>query len=108
MDVLKRHQHRLPCRQSLDLHQLGMERLLLALLWGEVQGRITVAGRDREQVREQGDGLAEIIGALGQDGLQLGKPLLVRILATKACRPLKLCDGWVERAILVVRRAEIA
>jgi hypothetical protein len=43
---------------------------------------------------------------LAQNGLQLGKPLLVRILATKARRPLKLCDGWVERAILVVKQIQ--
>ena len=102
------HQHGLPRRQALDLHQLGMERLLLALLCGELQGWIAVAGWDREQVCQQGDGLAEIIGTEGQNGFQLGKPLLGRILAAKPSRTFELGDARIKRAILVVRRAEIA
>jgi hypothetical protein len=45
---------------------------------------------------------------LHQDRLQLGEPLLGGILAPEACRPLELCDAWIERAVLVMRRAEIA
>ena len=95
-------------RQSLELRHLGMERLFLALLRGEVQGRIAVARWDRQQVRQQRNGLAEIIGPLGQDCLQLGEPLLGRILAPEAGRPLELRDARVKRAVLIMRRAEIA
>ena len=52
MQVLPHHQHRLTCRQSLDLRHLGVKRLLLALLRGEIEGRIAFARRDRQQVRQ--------------------------------------------------------
>jgi hypothetical protein len=58
-----------------------MKRLLLELLRSEIERRIAVAGRDRQQVREQRNGLTEIIGTLGQDYLELGEPLLGGILA---------------------------
>jgi len=45
---------------------------------------------------------------LGQDCLELGEPLLGWILAPEACCPLELGNAWIERAVLVVRRAEIA
>jgi hypothetical protein len=79
--VLPYHQHRLTRRQPLKLCQLGMKRLLLELLRSEIERRIAVAGRDRQQVREQRNGLTEIIGTLGQDCLELGEPLLGGILA---------------------------
>jgi hypothetical protein len=63
-----------------------VKRLLLALLRGEIERRIAVARRDRQQVRQQRNGLTEIIGSLGQDCLQLGEPLLGGILAPEACR----------------------
>src|SRR5215468_8713750 len=105
--VLPYHQHRLTRRKSLDLRQLGVKRLLLALLWSEVQGRIAVAGRDREQVRQQGDGLTEIIGPLRQHSLKLGQALLLRILTSKAGCALKLSYARIQGAVLVMGRAEI-
>ena len=85
-----------------------MKRLLLALLRGEIERRIAVAGRDRQQVRQQRNGLTEIIGPLGEHCLQLVEPLLGRILAPETRRPLELGDARIERAVLVMRRAEIA
>src|SRR5262249_54105087 len=73
----------------------------------EVQGRIAVAGRDREQVRQQGDGLTEIIGPLRQHSLKLGQALLLRILTSKAGCALKLSDARIQGAVLVMGRAEI-
>ena len=67
--VLPHHQYRLSGRQPLDLRQLGVKRLLLALLRREIERRIAVACRDRQQVRQQRNGLAEILGSFGQDGL---------------------------------------
>jgi hypothetical protein len=105
--VLPHHQHRLTRHQSFELRQLGVKRLLPALLGREIERRIAVARRDRQQVRQQRNDLAEIIGSLGQDCLQLGEPLLGRILAPETGRPFELGNAWIERAVLVVRRAEI-
>src|SRR5215472_2688467 len=108
VNILPNNQHRLTRRQALDLHQLGMERFLLALLWGEVQRQIAVACRDRQQVRQQRNGLTEIIGSLGKNGLQLVQALIVAIVASEPGRPFELRDARVQGAVLVVRRAEMA
>jgi hypothetical protein len=79
--VLPHHQHRLPRGKSLDLRQLGMKHPFLALLRRQVKGRIAVPRGDRQQFRQQRNGLTEIIGSLGQDSFQLREPLLRWILA---------------------------
>jgi hypothetical protein len=77
------------------------------LLWSEVHGRIAVAGRDREQVRQPGDGLTEIIGPLRQYRLNFGQALLLRILTSEAGCALKLSSARMQGAVLMVGRAEI-
>jgi hypothetical protein len=64
MHVLPHHQHRLLLRWSLELRQLQLKRLLFSLLRGEVQQRIAVPGRDRQQLCEQGDDLTEVASRL--------------------------------------------
>jgi len=54
------------------------------------------------------NGLVQIISAEGEYALQLGKPLVGRILAAEPGCPLKLRDARIERTVLVVRGAEIA
>ena len=66
MRVLDHQQHRLTRRQPLDLRHQRPQCLLLALLRGEVERGIAVAGRNRQQIRQQGHGLAEIIGPPGR------------------------------------------
>jgi hypothetical protein len=58
MHVLPYHQHRLTRRQPLELCQLGVKRPLLALLRREIERRIAVACRDRQQIGQQRNGLA--------------------------------------------------
>jgi hypothetical protein len=106
--VLDHHQHRLARRQSLELREKRLERLLLALLRRQVEVRIAVACWGRQQVRQQRNGLTEIIGSSGQDCLQLGEPVLGRILTPEARDPFELGNAWIECAVRVVRRAEIA
>ena len=60
--VLPHHQHWLTRRQPFELRKLGVKRLLLALLGREIERRIAVARRNRQQIRQQRNDLAEIIG----------------------------------------------
>jgi len=85
-----------------------VKRLLLAFLGGEIERRVAVPGRDRQQVGQKRDGLAEVIGSLSQHLLQLGQPLISGVLAPETGRPLKLGDARIERTVLVMGRAEIA
>src|SRR5215469_9228497 len=108
MNILPHHQHRLLSGEPFDLRQLGVECPLLALQWGEVQGRIAVGNRDREQVRKQAGRLADISSPLRQHSLKLGQALLLRILTSEAGCALKLSNARIQGAILVVGRAKIA
>ena len=55
-----------------------------------------------------GDGLAEVIGRLGEHRLQFGEPLVIGILPPKPGGSFKLGNARIERAVLVVRGAETA
>src|SRR5215469_3894073 len=108
MHVLPHHQHWPLRRQSFDLSQLRMKRLLLSLLGGEMERRVAIAYLDRQQVGQRWDGLAKVVSALREHRLQLREPLLRCILASKASGAFKLRDVWIKRAVLVIGRAEIA
>ena len=108
MRVIDHHQHRLTRRQPLDLRHQRPQRLLLALLRREVERGIAVACRNRVQIRDQRHVLAEVIGGQGEHRLELGQPLLVRVVAPEPGRSFHLRDDRIERAVLMVRRAEIA
>jgi hypothetical protein len=57
------------------------------LLRGEVERRVAIADRERQQRREQRSSLAEIIRCLGEHCFQLVEPLLGRVLAPEPGRP---------------------
>jgi hypothetical protein len=76
------------------------------LLRGEAERRIALAGGQRQQCRDQRDGLAGVVGRLGEHRLQLVEPLVCRVLAPEPGRPFELGDRRVERLVLVMRRAE--
>src|SRR5215470_9164864 len=88
--------------------QLGVERLLLALLGCQVWWRISIAHRDRKQIGHQRSNFAYVVRSLGEYGLQPIKPLVIRIFTSESGSSLKLCDDWVKSTVLVVGRAEIA
>src|SRR5215831_18756915 len=106
MHVLGHQQHRLTRRQPLDLRHQRPQCLLLALLRGEVERGKAVVDRNRQQTRQQGHGLAEVIRRQGEHRLQSGQPLLVRVGAPKPGGPFELRDARVERRVLVMGRAE--
>src|SRR5215471_2688551 len=106
MRILDHQQHRLTRRQPLDLRYQRLQCLLLALLRGEVERRKAVVDWNRQQTRQQGYGLAEVIRRQGEYRLQSGQPLLVRVVAPEPGRPFELRDARVERRVLVMGRAE--
>ena len=85
-----------------------LKGLFLALLRSEIQLRIAVAGRDRQQVGHQRTTSPRSLVALSQHRLQLVETLCVRVLATEARRPFELGDARIECAVLMMRRTEIA
>src|SRR5262249_52954624 len=96
LKVLEPHQQRVRCGQT------NLVGLLLALLWIEFEHWIPVADRYRQPIRKQRDDLAKVSGPLCEQRLKLSEPLLVTIVAPESGRPLELCDGGIERAVLVM------
>ena len=106
MRVLEQHQHGLPRRQPRQLRQQRLERLLLAPLRHEVRERVFVAGRKRQQRGDE----ADLLGAgvrPGEQRFELGQPRFRHVLAAEARGVLER-ERRMERARLMVRRAEIA
>jgi hypothetical protein len=106
--VLVHHQHGLTRSQPFDVRHQRMKRLLFALLRGEVQRRVAVASRNRQQLSQQGDGLAKVMDPLREQRLKLIEPLLISIVAPESRRPFELRDARVEGTVLVMGRAEIS
>ena len=107
MRVLEQHQHRLPRRQPRHLRQQRLERLLLAPLRREVRETVFVAGRDRHPLGDEPDLLGAGVRP-GEQRFELGQPRFRHVLAAEARGVLELGNERMERARLMVRRAEIA
>ena len=105
--VLEDHQHRVAVRQPLDLAQQRLEGPLPLELRGERRRGVAVAGRERQQLGQQRHVLRGRRGRR-QQRLQLPEPRLRRIAAREPGRALELRDDRVQRAVLAVRRAEVA
>ena len=67
---------------------------------------IALISRDAQQRPEQGRRLVQLLGALGEQRLELGEPVSGFVMGGEARRPLELRDDRVERAVGVVGRAE--
>ena len=106
--VLVQRQHRLPRREPLELREQRREGPLLAPLRAQRQRRVAAAGRDRQQVRQQGRHRPDIVGREREQRLELVELPLRRVVAREPRRPLEQVDDRVERAALVVGRAEVA
>ena len=105
MQVFADEQHRLPQRQGLELVQQGLELQLALALRAEAQlgGRV----RQRQQLGQQLDfGIGPRIGR--QQPTQLVELPVGAVLALEAGGAFELSDERVERAVLVIWRAEIA
>ena len=81
------------------------EQLFALALRGQAElGR---AARQRQQVGDQRD-LITVASARRDQVRELAEPLLGRVVMREACGPFELRDKGMERAVLMVRRAEIA
>jgi hypothetical protein len=52
-----------------------VERLLLPLLGSEIERRIAIAYRDRKQLRQKLNSLADVIGSPSENGRKFMEPL---------------------------------
>src|SRR6202040_1118564 len=64
--------------------------------------------RDAQQRPDQRRRLVQLLGALSEQRLKLGESVPGFVMRGEACSPLQLCDDRVERAVGVVRGAEMA
>jgi hypothetical protein len=105
VQILEDHQHRLLPVGGFELVQQRREQLLALALRAEAQ----IAGgiRQRQQVGDQRD-LVAVACARRDQGHELVEPLLGRVVLRKAGGAFELCDKGIQRAVLMVRRAEIA
>src|SRR4029077_16049530 len=69
--------------------------------------RVTLRGRQRQQIGEESQVLTRWRGAR-QQGFELPQPRLRWVVAYEPRRAAELVDKRIERAVLVIRRAEIA
>ena len=105
MRVLENHQDRPAPRQGFELAQQRLEQHLAFALRAEVQ--VGGGTRQRQQFGEQLDFV--IAPRAGREQcLQLPELLLGRVVAREAGGAFELGDERIERAVLVMRRAEIA
>jgi hypothetical protein len=95
MHILEHHQRRLPRRQPFDLRHQRLQCFLLLILRGEVEPRVALGGRQRQQSREQWGGLAEIARRLGEHRLELVEPLIGGVIAPEPGSPFELGDRRV-------------
>jgi hypothetical protein len=103
MDVLENHQYRVARGKPLDLSQLRLKRLLLAFLWCEIEGCVTVPDGNPEQIGEQRHRGSEVIGAFRKQRLQLLQPFCGSVIAAQVCRTFELGDARMKGAVLAMR-----
>src|SRR5215469_6079072 len=106
MQVLEDHQYWLPPRQRLELPQQRRQCPLLLALRAEVERRELLAAGNRQHLGDQRD--VARLRPVAEQRLQLVELCCVRVVAGKPRGALQLADKGVERAVLIVRRAEIS
>ena len=106
MQVLEDHQYGLPPRQRLELPQQRRQCPLLLALRAEVERRKALTAGKRQRLGDQRE--VARLGPVGEQSLQLVELCCIRVIASEPRGALQLADKGVERAILIVRRAEIA
>ena len=107
VDILEEHQHGTLLRQGFELPDQRLEGFLLFSLGRELERREATCGRQRQQLGQQRHVL---LGRRAQreQRRQLVQLRFGRVLALEPGCTLKLRDDRMKRAVLVVRRAEIA
>ena len=106
MQVLEDHQYRLPPRQRLELPQQRRQCPLLLALRAEVERREALAAGKRQHLGDQRE--VARLRPVAEQRLQLVEFVVARVVAGEPRGALQLADKGVERAVLIVRRAEIA
>jgi len=106
MQVLEDHQYRLPQRQRLELpQQCGQCPFLLALR-AEVEWREMSAAGKRQHLGDQRE--VARLRPIAEQCLQLVQLHRGCVVASETSGVFELGSEWVERAVLMVRRAKIA
>ena len=108
MDVLVEREHRPLRGESLELLDQHVERARLLPLRGQGERRVAIAGRDREQCREEWDRLVEGIGRRREHRVQLLELDLWRIFPGQPGGALEQLDHRVEHTARVMGRAVVA
>src|SRR5919204_5728316 len=107
MRVLENHQYRLLASQTVELPDQRLQCSLLFALRTEVGQQVALRSRQRQQVGEKRHVLVRWCRA-GQQGFELPQPCCGQIVAHEPRSSAELVDERKQRAVLVVRRAEVA
>ena len=108
MQVFIQREHGPLAGEPDQLLEQDLEGALLLPLWAEVQGGIAIISRDAQQRGDQRRRLVQQLGALSEQRLEFGEPVLWLVMGGEARRPLQLRDDRVQHTIGVVGRAEMA
>ena len=107
MRVLEEDQHWLLACQFRELALQRAKGLGLSLLWAQLERWIASIRRGRQQRREEAHVFGQRFGRC-ENFLQLPQPILGAVTAYATSLPFHPHRNWVERAVLVIRRAEVA
>ena len=107
MRVLEDHQHRTLARQRLHLRNERLQRSLPALRRGQIERGIAAIVRQRQHFGEQ-RGVLDRGRGLREHRIELVELRLRRIVVRQSGGAFHLADDRIERAVGVLRRAEIA
>jgi hypothetical protein len=105
MSIFEHHQNRLPPSAVLEVSDERFEDLFLFLLRVAIENRITIVHRYRQKIGNQRNIILRPAEA-GKGRLKLLQPLLRCVSADERQVSLPSCDDRVERAVLMVWRAE--
>ena len=105
--ILKNHQHRILAAQRLHLRSKRFHRLLPPLLRGHFERRIASIIRKRQHFGKECRVLAWR-KTLRQQGIEFVELRLRRVVVRESGGALHLADDWIERAVGVLRGAEVA
>ena len=81
------------------LLQKSLKRSLLLLVWAELQWLVSLACRDRQQVREKRRALMHVVGPQSEHRFELIELLCGRILPPNSRCPFKEPNDRVQRAV---------
>jgi hypothetical protein len=105
MQILEQHQHRRSTTEPFEPAQQRLEGLFLAALRRQLEFAARLRRRQRQQLGDQRHLVRRTIGEQRRQLLMFCRD---RVVAAEPGGAFELADHRMERAVLVVRRAEIA